>query len=408
MIRNRLSSLLALALVAAAAACDSLVTKPSLYGSVEVQVTTRTGAAVADVPLTLYTGVRRIAYGKSDANGRFRFDLVPEGRYGIEQKVVPGYALLAGLLPSDTGVFVDQVVVRPGESASTSLTMLKQGPGTVSVQVQLPDGRPVPEVVVSLYSAEGPLREASTNATGTVTFANVPFGNWGVSAFRQPPYLDSAETPFPTFDRIIVDEGSRSDYRFTFEPCFGNIAASVRDSSGVIFANSMVVLYNSQRALDSGLTDAAGVRRFENLPCADFGVRVATVPIGWSIPQVRGVGFADGLFVHRGATRNATMVLPRQACRGSLRARALDVGGAGVAGARLVVYTGDLVWADVVTDPSGVHNFGQLPCEREWGVYVTPPAGYSVPVGSGSSYFDGIRFTTNGELQIRTFTLRRP
>jgi hypothetical protein len=43
----------------------------------------------------------------------------------------------------------------------------------------------------------------------------------------------------------------------------------------------------------------------------------------------------------------------------------------------------------------------------ELGVSVTPPAGYSVPAGRGTSVFDGIRLVDGGATDV-VFRLTRP
>lgn len=388
------------------AGCDSLLTKPTLYGSVGVQVTQRNGVPIPGVPLRLYTGERSMAYGATDADGRYTFGLVPDGRYGVATSLIPGYARLEGVRPGPPTSYVDQLTVTAGAEAIAQLSLLKQGPGTIVATVTEPGGAPVAGVAVTLYTGAGTRRESVTNGTGHFTFANVPFGNWGVSVLRPAHYLDSAEAPIVHHDDIIVDEGSLDSASFTFAPCTGAIATTVRDDAGAAIPGAAVTLYTSQRSLDSAVADAGGAHQFQNIECANYGVTVTSVPIGWTIVRGRGSSFVDGLFVHRNGTRAAALRVQRVACRGTLSVTVTDNTGATVPGAGLVVYTGSVPYQNGTTGASGALSFPQLPCDREWGVYVTPPATHAVAFGSGSSYFDGIRFT-DGQTITRAFVLTK-
>jgi hypothetical protein len=83
-----------------------------------------------------------------------------------------------------------------------------------------------------------------------------------------------------------------------------------------------------------------------------------------------------------------------------------DDQGTAVAGARLVLYTSVQAYREVITGADGLGTMDQIPCDREFGVYVTPPVGYAVAAGRGSSYFDAILFA-DGSIVDRTFVLSR-
>ncbi len=391
-------------LVAAAAmwGCDSLLT-PSLYGSVQVTVVRRDGTPIPNVPLTVYYIQRRLYAGTTDANGVYTFELVPEGSYGVFSELIPGYARPEQVRPGPRTDFVDNIDVARGATATAQLSMLKVGPGSIVATVSESGGGSLAGIAVTLYrGAEGAVREGVTDGNGRVTFADVPFGDWGVSVTRPSKYLDSAEAPLLVRDGLLVDEGSVEKAEFTFAPCTGTIAARVRDDTNGPVPGARISLYQFGQDVDSAVAPASGDHPFTGLQCRDYGVRLTAAPIGWTLVPGRGFNFVDGLFVHRGATRTADLRVQRVACRGTLRVTVVDNNGSAVGGAGLLLYTGGVAYRNSVTPANGIVSFADLPCDRDWGVSVTPPATHSVP--AASSYFDGIVFT-NGQTINRTFTL---
>ncbi len=387
--------------------CDSLLT-PSVYGSLQVKVTRRDGTPVPGVPVTAYFISRNLAIGTTDSAGTYTFRSLPAGSYGVFDKLIPGYSrpeIVRAGPPTD---HVDKIQVVAGGTATADLTLLKEGPGTITARVTETGGAGVPGIAVSLYSGgSGVARQAVTDASGSFSFTDVPFGNWGISAVKSARYLDSAEAPVVYSDGILVDEGSLASAPFTFVPCAGTVLARVTDNLGHAVAGARLAVYHAGQDVDSAATDSAGAHTFTGLACQDIGVRLAAVPIGWTLVAGRGASFVDGIFIHRNASRTAALRPQYVACRGALRISVTDNAGAAVAGAQLVVYTGGVAYRTTTTPASGVATVVDLPCDHDWGVYVTPPAGYTVASGPGQGYFDGITFTDRATVN-RTFVLSRP
>jgi hypothetical protein len=398
--RRLLAALFALVV---ASGCDSLLSPP-IYGSLRVKVVSRNGAPVAGVPVTVYFVQQRLVLGTTDAEGSFTFERLPENKYGVFNDLIDGYSRPEIVRPGPRTDFVDEIKVTRGATASAQMTLLKIGPGTIVAKVSDPAGAGVSGIRVSLYSgAGGTVREGTTGANGTFTFADVPFGDWGVTAARPAQYRDSAETPTLSRDALIIDDGALANANFTFAPCSGAIAATIRDNTGAPVTGSKVALYQFGVDRDSGAVDANAARTFGPLPCEDFGMRVTSVPIGWNIVPGRGFSFIDGLFVHRNATRTAPLRVQRVACRGLIRATVTDNTSAGVNGAEVVVYTGDIQYKRITTPSDGVVSFGDLPCDRTWGVFVIPPPSHAL---GAVSFFDGI-VLTNGATIDRAFVLTK-
>ena len=403
--RGLLAAIAGPAIVALLSGCDSLITKPSLYGAVEVNVTRRNGDAITGADLILYTGQRPMGYGITDSVGFHEFVDVPEGVYGVRAIPPAGYLRLEDLAASPPTDFVHQLQLQGGKTLPVRFSFLKKGFGTVVAVVTEPDGNPLANVPVTLYGPASSLRSAVTDSAGRFAFDSTLFGNYGVFARRSAAYLDSAENPLLARDGIIVDEGSRELASFIFVPCSGSISALVRDESGRPVPGSALTLYNSGGGLDLELTGADGTWLFANLGCQSYGVRVQ-VPIGWTAPEARGTSFNDGLFVHRGKALTTTLNVQTVTCRATLRVHVTDDAAVALGGVQITLYTSTVVYRRVNTGSDGLVVMDQIPCDREYGVRVTPPAGYTVAEARGSSFFDGIHFT-NGSVMDLAFTLVR-
>lgn len=79
---RRLAPCILLAPLFGIAACDSELSRPSLYNQVEVAVTAA-GSPVPNAGLELYTGARPMGFGVTGADGRYTFRRVPQNNYGV-------------------------------------------------------------------------------------------------------------------------------------------------------------------------------------------------------------------------------------------------------------------------------------------------------------------------------------
>jgi hypothetical protein len=403
---TRLVRLIAIAsALTATLGCDKLLT-PALYGSLKVQVTRYDGTPIAAVPLTVNFGGRRMAAGITDSAGFYTFELLPEAEYGVYAKVIPGYSLPESVRPGPRTDFVDSIAVTRGATGTARLSLLKIGPGSVIAKVTEPNGTPVADVPVTLYSgSNGPFREDTTDASGQVLFTNVPFGDWGVQVVRPVRFRDKFDWPFDQKDGLIVEEGGAPRAEFTMARCGGAVSMRVHDNANFPVPGARVVLYSQGTDLDSVFVDSAGSHTFEPLGCNDFGVRVTDVPIGWRIVPGPGTSYIDGIIVYRGdATPRVTLYVAREACRGIIRAVVTDNTGATVGNAEVVVYTGTVHYQRSFTHANGVASFVDLPCDRDWGVFVIPPASHAL---SDRGYVDGIRLVDKTVTEVKFLLTRR-
>lgn len=387
------------------AGCESLLTRPGLYGTVTVTAARRSGEPIAGAPLVLYTGQRPMGYGTTDSTGRYTFLDVPEGVYGVYASVPSGYArpeeLYSVASPSDV---VQELRVLGGATRTARFEFLRRGPGSIAVQVSEPAGAPVSDTRVLLFSPRGVVREANTDRDGRVMFAGVPFGNYGVFAERPLAYVDSGETTLPARDGLIVEAGSSEQVRFTFERCVGSIAASVRDQFGGAVPGASLLLYSGAGV--QGEYPVTGDRlQLGSLPCGEYGLRVR-LPRGFSATEGRGATFVDGLRIRRGRALQASFTVVRIGSA-SMRIRVVDQTDAPVSGARAVLYTSAGIVRDGRTDAAGQLVFTDILVDGEYGLRVVNPTGYVVEEGRGRTFEDGIRLR-DGETRNYTFRFTRP
>jgi hypothetical protein len=400
----RTASGIALCAVATAWGCDSLLTRPSLYGTVHVSVARRNGDPIPGAGLTLYTGQRPMGYAATDSAGVYDFVDVPEGGvYGVLAYPPAGYVRLEELVGGAATDVAQNLVPVAGQSVGVHFSFFKKGLGTLVAQVTEPSGTPIANIPLTLYTGLGPLRAAVTAADGQFTFDALPLGNYGVFATTPAAYLDSAEKALANLDAILIEDGSRETAAFRFTPCNGTIAVTVRDDAGLPVPGAQITLYDATRVLDQSPTNTDGTRLYQKLGCAVYGVRVRPPP-GWLAPEARGVSYTDALWIHRGGSLAAVLTL--QTCQATLRLRVEDQAGVPVPNARVVIYTADSLYRDVNTPANGQIVAEKLPCDREYGTRVVPPDGFTVAEAFGSSYYDGIRFT-NGAIVDRVFRLTR-
>ena len=388
----------------AVAACDALISKPSLYGTVSAEVRRRDSTAVPGARVLLYTGQRPIGYAVTDDNGAFTFLHVPDGLYGV--RVVPpaGYLSINDIIGGpDSSVVRDGLVLLPGENKSVRFRLFKDGPGNVNVYVEDADRKAMPGIRVVLYSSRGSVQEGVTDQTGLFQFAAVPLGNYGVFALRPAAYTDSAENPLPSRDGFVVDQGSVSTATFQFARCVGSLNVRVRDNTGAPVPGTLLTFYGAFGVQDS-ILGAQAERHIADLACGPYGVRIRP-PIGWIANEARGSAFQDNISIHRGTAANVTLNILRIG-RGTVRVRVLDDLGAPIENIRTVLYTGQGLLRDVLTGPDGYVSMADLLVNSEYGVRVVPRAGFSAAEAVGSTYYDGIKLI-NGETRDFVFRFKR-
>lgn len=384
-------------------ACETLITKPTLYGTVRAEVLRRDGTPIPGSELQLYTGQRPMGYAASNAQGTFTFVDVPEGLYGVRAVPPTGYVSAESIVGGTDAGFRDGLIIEAGKQANAQFTFLKIGMGSVVARVRDPNNQPVPNIPLTLYTSAGKFAEGVTNQSGTFTFAQVPLGNYGIFASRPVQYLDSAESSLPSRDGLLIDEGFTGSADFVFALCAGSIDVRVRDNTGAAVPGTLLTLYGTGGVRDTTL-GADGRKQYQNLQCGPYGVRLLPPP-GWTAVEGLGATFQDKLSIHRGTALDVTLTVTRIG-RGAVRVRVLDDAEGTLENIRVVLYTGAGVVQDVLTGPDGFVTMPNNLVNTDYGLRVVPRAGYTVKEGVGISFFDGIRLS-DGTTRDFVFRLKR-
>ena len=384
--------------------CESLLTKPSLYGTVTVQVARRDSTPIAGSQLILYTGARPMGYAATGANGEYIFKNVPEGVYGVRAIPPDGYRTLASLSGGDQTEVHDQLLVNDSAHIALSFRFLRVGAGSIAVHVAQENGSPIVGLPLLLYDDTRTLLSAVTDVGGNYVFTNVPFGSYGVSATRLEKYQDGTQPATEAEDGIVTDAGSTQKVELNFEPCTGDVTVSIRDDFGDAVKGSTLTFYDNLHVITQVKVDTSADYTFADVPCGIYGVRVQP-PVGYTVVEGPGTSYRDQLSVHRHSELAAQLTLTRTP-RATIHVSVVDDIGTKLNNVRIVLYTGAGVTSDVLSDATGSATFANIPITQQYGVRVVPRAGYTVREAPGSSYFDGIALT-NGAVREIVFVLKR-
>ncbi len=388
-------------------ACDQLVTSPSRYTALDIRTERRDSSAVRGVQIILYTGQRIVQYATTDAQGRALMERVPEGpAYGVRVVKPDGYEFPERLLGGPPSDFVIGLNLRADSTPVMKFRLLKVGPGTAIARVMDTQGAPVVGADVELYAPAGVERKGKTGADGRVSFSAVPFGQYGVRAYRPVAYRDFDESAPVYQDGLLIEDGVTATGTLSITRCQGTINLRVADPVYGGAPGILAYLFFWNGVVDSARTGSDGTVRWQTPGCADYGVRIVGTS-NWRVTPGRGSEFTDGLVIHRGTVRDASLVVQYNTCRGAIRVTVVDGTGALVPGAGLTLYAaggGDPVVSGVAT--TGTGTFGDLACgPPERGVRVTPPSGWTM-AGAASDHVDGLVVTSGATLDVR-FTLTR-
>lgn len=286
-------------------ACDGVLTDPAPYGTVRVVARTRDGAALPGIGAELYTGPRPIGYGTTDTAGSIAWMLVPEGRYGVLLTLPDSYTTIGALSGAPGGDQVDDVPVAATSDTTLTFTLLRKGPGRVESQVVDEAGVPLAGMPVGLFSPRGIIAERRTDATGHATFADVPYGNYGV--FTVPP--DSFGVPNAAWivrDGLLVDRGYAATATLRMPRCTGRLVVTVRDQLNQPLPGFAVRRFTATRVWPAVATGADGIATISQVICGEYGVYVEA-QAGFTVPWARDTAYVDGLAVTSGATRTAAL-----------------------------------------------------------------------------------------------------
>jgi hypothetical protein len=149
-------------------------------GRIRVQIVDAAGAGVPATEVLLYSGAGHVDRRRTDPRGEVEFGPLPADAYGIRLTQIPaGFAMREARGSS----FVDGIRIEPERFDTVRVTLLRKG--IVRARVQDPAGTPLAGAKIWLYTAAGIQAEGVTGPSGTIVFADLDIGQYGLQL--QPP-----------------------------------------------------------------------------------------------------------------------------------------------------------------------------------------------------------------------------
>jgi hypothetical protein len=218
-VRGGLANLARLASLAVlATACDSLLTKPLMYTSVQVHTELLDGSPVAGVQLELYTGQRVMALDSTNSAGLALFQFVPAGpAYGVLAVAPAGYEFPEVLPGGPPTNYIDGFALSVDSTPHFTFRLLLIACyGAISVTVVDATGAAVSGASLLLYSAENQGNTTSVETGGTVTFGNLYCGiERGVMITPPAGWTAMPGRGGSYFDGLLVTSGGTVNVKFT-------------------------------------------------------------------------------------------------------------------------------------------------------------------------------------------------
>lgn len=360
-------------------------------GTLIVRTEDPEGSPLEGVRLEVFSPDRLVAAFNSGPAGERTFSDLPFGVYGVRALPGRGYQVPGGIK------LVEGFIIEDGWT-ETAHVVLERCLGTIRAVSTEPDGQPLAGIDVTLFESAGDLAAGETDEGGEYDFSDLYCGNYGVRAGILPEYrLISPPTRY--VDGLVLGHEQEIEARFTYARCLGAIAVAALDQIGDPVPGLPLLLYSSEGPVAEDVTNSQGRHRFAELPCGNYGIRVGTLP-GYRL-STPAAGYVDGLELDYQQELEARFTFV--GCHGSISVKVNDQNGSPVPDALLTLYSPEGILDEQRTDAQGQHRFLRVPCGN-LGVKITPPTGYTVEEGAGTSYIDGI-LLESGEEQSLTFTL---
>ncbi len=247
--------------------CTEVFPPSHPFSALEVEVNSRNGEGAQGVTLLLYDWKGEIDHGMTDARGRHVFEFVPEGEFGVQMIWIPeGYAL-----PPGARDHVHALRLEDRNRLLVDFTLLKEGPGSISVTARTEEGEPVAGAVVEVRDTAGVVADGVTDASGALRFEEVPFGSYSVHAGETPGW--TAVTA--SVEGLVVDEGAEESAELIFTSCAGPLQVNVVDVDGAPVAEVLLALSAEgvEEPTATATTDDTGAAHFTLACGVDYSVR---------------------------------------------------------------------------------------------------------------------------------------
>ena len=271
-------------------------------GTVTAEVKEPDGSGVPDIALILYGAGGLVRRSVTNAAGRFVFDAVPFGNYGVFA-VRPALYLDVGesALPARDGLIIED-----GSTQTASFAFAKCI-GSIAVQVRDNTGQPVPGALLTFYAGAEVISNTPLSASGTASFPDLRCNDYGVR-LSVPRGWTAPEARGVSFaDELRVRRGSALSVVLTpVRIPRAVVRVRVVDQRDAGVPNVRTVLYTGAGLERDVVTGADGTVTMDDvLVGPEYGVRVVP-PTGLTATEARGQTFVDALRLTGGETRMLT------------------------------------------------------------------------------------------------------
>lgn len=337
-----------------------------------------TAVSLSGVSFTLSGDQIEAQTKQTGGTGVVSFTDLPMGTYTLHEDAPDGYQPVA-----------DQTVTLTNETSdkrfyTETVENVKKLGSIAFLKADSETGKPVAGAEFTLYydaektqpvhNADGTVATAVSGADGTVTFANIPYGDYYIAETKAPLdyQIQSDSIPVGLNAETVSLENPVENTRYR-----GTIQFSKMGSDGRFLAGAQFALFDSDgnQVGENVTSDLTGLVKFENVRYGDYIIREIGAPFGYlkhtaDIPA--GLhGAEDHLVLTLSAVTNQQML-------GTVQVKKTDIAGNPLAGAQFTLYDSDgkEVATSAATGADGIAVFQKIPV----GVYTIretkAPEGY--------------------------------
>ena len=350
-----------------------------------------TGKALAGVTYRLYDSAgNKIADAITGADGKAIFSDLPLGSYTYQEISAPsGYVV-------DNTKYPITIIASALNITATRTNAL----GKASVEISKVDAdskSPLQGDGFRLYDASGSqVAEGYTGANGKLTFADLKLGSYTCKEFQAPTGYELDDTAFPV---VLNQNGQVLKVTRENKLITGSIEILKVDAdTGKALAGVTYRLYDSAgNKIADAITDTDGKAVFSGLALGSYIYQEISAPEGYVVDDTKYQITITTEALNITETRTNTMA------KGSLTVRKVDVTGAPLAGAELLLETSvdGQTWTEVskiTTDKTGIAKWDDLKIGAQYRVTeVKAPAGYTL---MAEPLFTGVLDNTNPDVTI--------
>ena len=326
---------------------------------------------------TVFTTENAIKTTTSGRSGAFIFSSIPYGNYIVHEIAAPsGYILSPESYPvviDSNGQIISIEIVNTLEINSGIITGVKKDN----------KGNNLSGATIGLFSSESSmegnagkdaaLQTAVTDANGSFTFNNVPYGTYIVREIAAPEGYVLDDTSYT----VTLDSSGQSIEIIIINiPIVGSVSGRKVDDKGKGLAGAFIALYrgsDTTNPISFAVTDSNGRFSFTNLAYGEYVVQELRSPPGYILDT--------GLYpvTISGNEQVVMLVIVNTRLYGSVSGMKVDENGNGLGGARIGLYNENDLTNPIqvaVSNNDGSFSFMNIPYGNYVIKEISSPTGY--------------------------------